>query len=40
MGIHPGGPFTAFGLHVPFLGSLLVLAWTFFIPILYRGPRD
>ena len=35
-----GGPFTAFGLHVPYLGSLLVLAWTFFIPIFYRGPKD
>jgi hypothetical protein len=35
-----GGPFEAFGLHVPFLGSLLVLAWTFFVPIFYEGPKD
>ncbi len=35
-----GGPFTAFGLSVPYIGSLLVLAWTFFIPIVYRGPTD
>jgi hypothetical protein len=35
-----GGPFTAFNLHVPWLGSLFVLAYTFFIPLLYKGPRD
>ncbi len=32
-----GGPFAAFGLAVPYIGSLLVLAWTFFIPIFYKG---
>jgi hypothetical protein len=32
-----GGPFVAFDLHVPYIGSLLVLAWTFFLPILYKG---
>jgi hypothetical protein len=32
-----GGPFAAFGLHKPFIGSLLVLGWTFFVPIFYRG---
>jgi len=35
-----GGPFTAFNLHTPSLSSLLVLAWTFFMPILYKGPAD
>ena len=35
-----GGPFMAFNLHVPYLGSLLVLAWTFFMPIFYKGPAD
>ena len=35
-----GGPFVAFGLHTSYIGSLLVLAWTFFVPILYRGPAD
>jgi hypothetical protein len=33
-----GGPFQEYGLHVPYVGSLLVLAWTFFLPIFYRGP--
>jgi hypothetical protein len=33
-----GGPFAAFNLYVPYIGSLLVLAWTFFVPIFYKGP--
>jgi hypothetical protein len=33
-----GGPFVVFNLHVPYIGSLLVLAWTFFVPIFYKGP--
>jgi len=33
-----GGPFVAWGLSVPWVGSLLVLAWTFFVPIFYKGP--
>lgn len=32
-----GGPFEAYGLHIPYVGSLLVLAMTFFSPIFYRG---
>ena len=32
-----GGPFAAFGLYVPFIGSLLVLAWSFFVPYFYKG---
>lgn len=35
-----GGPFTAFNLYVPWLGSLFVLAYTFFIPLVYKGPKD
>jgi hypothetical protein len=35
-----GGPFAAYGLAVPYIGSLLVLAWTFFVPIFYHGPAD
>lgn len=35
-----GGPFKMLHLHVPYIGSLLVLAWTFFIPILYKGPIE
>jgi hypothetical protein len=35
-----GGPFKAQGLAVPYIGSLLVLAWTFFVPMFYKGPAD
>jgi len=36
-----GGPFQEFpGVRVPFIGSLLVLAWTFFVPFFYTGPDD
>jgi hypothetical protein len=35
-----GGPFAAWGLHLPWLGSLIVLAWTFFVPIFYKGPES
>ncbi len=38
-----GGPFTTGGIfaaaheQTPYLGSLLMLAWTFFVPIFYKG---
>lgn len=32
-----GGPFAAYGLAEPYIGSLLILAWTFFVPIFYKG---
>jgi small-conductance mechanosensitive channel len=35
-----GGPFAAYNLQVPFIGSLAVLAYTFFVPIFYKGPID
>jgi hypothetical protein len=35
-----GGPFEAAKLYEPYVGSLLVLAWTFFVPIIYKGPLD
>jgi hypothetical protein len=35
-----GGPFAAFKLHVPYIGSLLVLTWTFFVPVIYKGPLE
>lgn len=35
-----GGPFKEYGIHVPYIGSLLVLVWTFFVPIFYKGPVD
>jgi hypothetical protein len=31
------GPFQAFGVAVPFVGSLAVLVWTFIVPFLYQG---
>jgi len=34
-----GGPFEVYGLYIPYIGSLLVLAWTFFVPIFYKGPE-
>ncbi len=35
-----GGPFAKYGVAVPYIGSLLVLAWTFFVPTFYKGPAD
>jgi hypothetical protein len=32
-----GGVFAVYGLAVPYVGSLLVLAWTFFVPLFYKG---
>jgi hypothetical protein len=32
-----GGVFAAYGWAEPYIGSLLVLAWTFFVPIFYKG---
>ncbi len=32
-----GGPFISYGIHVPYIGSLMVLAWSFFVPYIYRG---
>jgi hypothetical membrane protein len=35
-----GGPFAAMGIADPVIGSLLILAWTFFVPIFYKGPAQ
>ncbi len=35
-----GGPFAAFGLSAPWIGSLMILVWTFFLPIFYKGPIE
>jgi hypothetical protein len=35
-----GGPFAAYNLAVPYIGSLLVLAWTFFVPLFYHGAPE
>lgn len=32
-----GDAFALYGWHIPYLGSLLTLAWTFFVPLLYQG---
>jgi len=31
------GPFQAYQLAIPYLGSLAVLVWTFIVPFLYQG---
>jgi len=36
----PGGPFDVNGLYQGWLASLLILAWTFFVPIFYKGPEN
>lgn len=33
-----GGPFAVYDLYVPYIGTLVALAYTFFIPIFYKGP--
>lgn len=35
-----GGPFASIGIHIPYVGSLLVLIWTFFIPLVYKGDLE
>lgn len=35
-----GGPFAAYNVWYPWIGSLLVLAWTFFVPLFYKGKLD
>lgn len=35
-----GGPFVTLGIHKPFIASLLVLLWSFVIPIFYEGPEE
>jgi hypothetical protein len=32
-----GDVFGIYGINIPYIGSLLVLTWTFFIPYLYDG---
>ncbi len=34
-----GGPFKLYGIYVEYLGSLLVLGWTFFVPLIYKGQK-
>lgn len=33
-----GGPFEVYNLYVPYIGTLVALAYTFFVPIFYKGP--
>ena len=35
-----GGPFAAYHLYLPWVGSVMVLVWTFFSPYVYKGPPD
>ena len=35
-----GGPFALFKVYIPWIGSLLVLVYTFFVPIFYKGPKE
>jgi hypothetical protein len=35
-----GGPFRELGMDVPWIGSLLVLAWSFVIPYFYKGEAE
>ena len=35
-----GGVFAATHEQAPYVGSLLVLTWTFFVPIFYKGPAS
>jgi hypothetical protein len=32
-----GGPFANLGIYVPWVGTLLMLGWTFLVPYIYRG---
>jgi hypothetical protein len=32
-----GGPFAFYHVHIPYVGSLLAIAYTFFVPLLYKG---
>ena len=35
-----GGVFKLYGLHVPYIGELLMLGWTSIVPIVYKGTSD
>ncbi|MFC1716969.1 hypothetical protein ACFL6S_25095 [Candidatus Poribacteria bacterium] len=35
-----GGVFKLYGLHLPYIGTLLMLVWTFFVPYFYKGTPD
>ncbi len=35
-----GGPFVSWGWHVPYISSLLILAFTFVVPYFYRGQTE
>jgi hypothetical protein len=35
-----GGPFVSLGLFRPVLGTLFVSAWSFFVPLIYKGPIE
>lgn len=35
-----GGPFLYVGIYKAYVGSLLILAFTFLVPFLYKGPSN
>jgi hypothetical protein len=35
-----GGPFSGYGIYVPWIGALLMLVWTFLTPYFYKGKRE
>lgn len=35
-----GGPFIKYKIHIPWLASILILIWSFVIPIIYKGPKQ
>lgn len=32
-----GGPFRAYGMYVPYVGTLMLVSWTLFVPLVYDG---
>ena len=34
-----GGPFVALGISVPWAGALIMLGWTFMVPVIYKGAK-
>lgn len=35
-----GGPFEKFDIHIPWLGSLIMVAWTSIVPLIYHGDAE
>lgn len=35
-----GGPFIELGIHISWIGTLLIIGWTFLIPYFYHGKKQ